>query len=480
MENSIIHKIKLMMVYDSGKTLTENKESLDYSLIEEQWRTAIETSNIMAKELEGSLKILKADAKISSELTKLGIKTSDDLLKMIKLNKLTGEIKGALDSAILRSATTNKVLIDTAVSNLVKNKTFTQKYANEIAKGQVELEKALKSSGKYSENAISSIVNQVEGGAKSAETIAKDSGRLKDLKGSSPEIKQYVKNVPDVKDAVKNVEKLAVDATQAGLNPSTFQKIGNIIGFYGAAGFSRIISLASKMSFKKLVLYGLAGYGAYTVLNNLFGDDPNPSVLDPCVVNSDKVELLPTTSGDIMGFVKETDNEEYDKMGGLKLYSNGRVLTGDLSKRGKYSCSTGGLKLGESTKKKKLNEETILGNIEINWDVPGGGNESSSTESSTGSFKRECGDPYSRGCKETDPNGPLHKVQGCIGVKSDGLFGGKTEAALLSKTQSKSFMAKDVDKICSSSGSGGQQVQDDEYTIDTENQEAGETDTEGV
>ena len=70
---------------------------------------------------------------------------------------------------------------------------------------------------------------------------------------------------------------------------------------------------------------------------------------------------------------------------------------------------------------------------------------------------RVCADPYSRGCKETDPNGPLHKVQECIGVKSDGLFGGKTEAALLSKTQSKSFMAKDVDTICGSSGGGGQE-----------------------
>ena len=70
---------------------------------------------------------------------------------------------------------------------------------------------------------------------------------------------------------------------------------------------------------------------------------------------------------------------------------------------------------------------------------------------------RVCADPYSRGCKETDPNGPLHKVQECIGVKSDGLFGGKTEVALLSKTQSKSFMAKDVDTICGSSGGGGQE-----------------------
>ena len=111
--------------------------------------------------------------------------------------------------------------------------------------------------------------------------------------------------------------------------------------------------------------------------------------------------------------------------------------------------------------------------------VAGGGNENPIPVPNKSKW-RVCADPYSRGCKETDPNGPLHKVQECIGVKSDGLFGPKTEDALFSKTQSKSFMAKDVDKICSSSGGGGQQVQDDEYTIDTENQEAGETDTEGV
>lgn len=87
-----------------------------------------------------------------------------------------------------------------------------------------------------------------------------------------------------------------------------------------------------------------------------------------------------------------------------------------------------------------------------------------------------CADPYSRGCKEDDLNGPLHKVQSCIGVKSDGKFGPKTEAALFTKTKNKTFMSADVNKICSSSGGGGQQ----EYIIDTENTEAGETEDEGV
>lgn len=90
--------------------------------------------------------------------------------------------------------------------------------------------------------------------------------------------------------------------------------------------------------------------------------------------------------------------------------------------------------------------------------VSGGGGDDDGKKPVPGKSKWVvCSDPYSRGCKETNPDGPLHKVQSCIGVKSDGLFGGKTESALLSKTNGKTFMSKDVEKICTSSGGGGQQ-----------------------
>lgn len=478
MEN-ITERIKLLMNYDNRNTLTENINIIKEQGARDVTKTiATAFKDILSAE-KGLFSTFKNEIPLFSKFS-----TADDLLKELSAVEAgTSKITSTeLIGAAKKLAKDSPEIISKLKGQISKSETF-----KDIAK-QVYPNGTLMSVNADKLAVVTKYYEQIGLNAKQIEEMLKSNlqsgtskivSKFKGVKGGDPALKGFVKDVPNVANAAKNVEQVA----EAGLNPSTFQKIGQKIGFYGTAGFTRIKSLIPKMTFKNLVKYGLIGYGTYAILEELFGDEPNPSVLDPCVVNSDKVELLPTTSGDIMGFVKETGNEEYDKMGGLKFYSNGRVLTGDLSKRGKYSCSTGGqIKLGESTKKKKLNEETVLGNIEINWDVPGGGNESSSTGSSTGSFKRECGDPYSRGCKETDPNGPLHKVQGCIGVKSDGLFGGKTEGALLTKTQSKTFMAKDVDKICTSSGGGGTQqpTQDPEYTIDTQNSEAGETEDEGV
>jgi hypothetical protein len=379
--------------------------------------------------------------------------TADDLIKELSAVEAgTSKITSTeLIGAAKKLAKDSPEIISKLKGQISKSETF-----KDIAK-QVYPNGTLMSVNPKKLEVVTKYYEQIGLNAKQIEDMLKGNlqsgtskivSKFKGVKGGDPALKGFVKDVPNVANAAKNVEQVAVDAGKAGLNPSLFEKIGQKIGYYGSAGFSRIKSLGPKMTFKNLVKYGLIGYGTYAILEELFGDEPNPSVLDPCVVNSDKVEIVPTTSGDLMAVIRETGNEEYDSKGGLKFTPSGKVYLYDNSKKGKYSCATGGqIKLGESTKKKKLNEETILGNIEITWDVPGGGGDGSS---SSGSFKRECGDPYSRGCKEKDPNGPLHKVQSCIDVKSDGLFGGKTESALFSKTQSKTFMAKDVDKICTS------------------------------
>ena len=338
-------------------------------------------------------------------------------------------------------------MIEGAASDLVKSPQFAQKYFNSWKEGggRPGLEKALTNSKLYSSEAITQIVSQTE---KNLANIEKLSGKqlkqvpenLKNLKGGSPEIKQYIKDVPDASAAAKNVEQVAAESTNAGLNPSIYEKIGQKIGFYGANGFSKIKNLTSKMNFRKLVLYGLAGYGTYAALKELFGDDPNPDVLDPCVVNSDKIQLTTTSTGDIMGYIKTTGNDEYDSKGGLKFYSNGRVFVMDNSKKGKFSCSTGGqLKLGESTKKKKLNEETVLGNIEINWDVAGGGDEPEKKKF-TWEESPSCDDVFkgvstiSKGMKGEC----VIKIQNQLKTKgfdevgnSDGKFGGKTKSAIM-------------------------------------------------
>lgn len=60
--------------------------------------------------------------------------------------------------------------------------------------------------------------------------------------------------------------------------------------------------------------------------------------------------------------------------------------------------------------------------------------------------------PFEKGCIEKELDGPIHKVQSCLGgLVSDGKFWTKTEAALFSKTKKKKFTKDEVSTICSQS-----------------------------
>ena len=175
---------------------------------------------------------------------------------------------------------------------------------------------------------------------------------------------------------------------------------------------------------------------------------------------------------------------------GTKTFDSGRLICFSNSKArigsGYWSCSGGKFSVrkyvveGSETKKGNIISELKVGGIDLNKSfnnqrTSNGGN--GGVTPGTSKWKN-CTDSYMKLCKETDPNGPLHKVQNCIGVKSDGLFGNNTETALFNKTGKKTFTSNDVNTICGLQQQ--QQIKDPEYTIDTENQEAGETDTEGV
>jgi hypothetical protein len=194
MENEILKRQLLLMKYDMSTTLTENLENVG-DVISEQGviRDVVAAGKVTARELEGVLKIMTKDSKVAKELknvaltdakgVKTGVRTAEELASAIKLNKLSSNLRGELELAILRSRTTNKSLIDAAASNLVRNKQFLSKYSQELAQGQVAYEKALKQAG-YSEEAITSIVKQTEnigGKIKSGEDIVK-SGKESKIK----------------------------------------------------------------------------------------------------------------------------------------------------------------------------------------------------------------------------------------------------------------------------------------------------------
>jgi hypothetical protein len=134
-------------------------ETVMKSLNEDLLAAAARESKIVAAELEGYLKMMTRDSKVANELTRAGIRTSEELLAALKGNRLTTTLKGSLELSVLKSNTKNAKLIDLASENLVRNKMFDKKYAAEIAKGQPALEKALKQAG-YSDDAITKIVQK--------------------------------------------------------------------------------------------------------------------------------------------------------------------------------------------------------------------------------------------------------------------------------------------------------------------------------
>ena len=91
----------------------------------------------------------------------------------------------------------------------------------------------------------------------------------------------------------------------------------------------------------------------------------------------------------------------------------------------------------------------------------GGGGET------TTKFK-DCKGTYTQGCKSE----VIRKVQGCLNVKPDSLFGPKTQGALESKGFKNGFTDADVDKLCPANVVVEPPVsQEDQYGYDTGNQQ---------
>jgi hypothetical protein len=81
---------------------------------------------------------------------------------------------------------------------------------------------------------------------------------------------------------------------------------------------------------------------------------------------------------------------------------------------------------------------------------------------------KDCTGTYTQGCKSE----VIRKVQGCLNIKPDGLFGPKTQGALESKGFKTGFTDADVEKLCPENVVVEPPVsQEDQYGYDTENQQ---------
>lgn len=430
MSEDLLKRQLLLMKYDMSTTLTENLESVE-SVISEQGviKDIVRGGGVAARELEGVLKTMMKDSKVANELKNVtltdakgmrtGVRTAEELASAIKLGKLNSFLKGELELAILKSRTTNKSLIDAAASNLARNKSFINKYSSSLAKGQVEYEKALKAAG-YSEEAITSIVKQTEnigGKIKTGEDILKTSG--KDV--------QAGKNIKSEKD-------LFSLNTQKG-KWEGFKKLARMKGL-------KVLEYAKRLGWKKVIMYGAAGWLAIYLWRNWFS--AKPKIWSQCLIDfvgynnfSKAVQIKPG----ILSVKGKTGLQSLDMNGYTYFRNDGTAKNGQFE--GTWECDGEKLVL-EFDGQEYYPVRGSVTPVVTDGGVGGGNSTTDGGGTVTQPTYRACSGTYNKGCKSE----VIRKVQGCLGVKMDGLFGPKTEAALQSKLGKLIFSDSDVDGIC--------------------------------
>lgn len=387
MEN-ILNRVKLLINYDSSLTLTENVDKQKNNLIteagEQLSQKVLMTLGKVLSANKGAFNALKNEISLFKKFN-----SADEVVRELELiisNKASGKITKADLITLAKEFSRNKN-VSIKLQGLFSNSKIFDDVVKQIyprgINGGVNKE-ALEQSKKFYEGfgiTGQQFENMVQ--AKINPKLAQ--GNLpsvigKEVMAADKSVQGLTKYPVSPKAAADEIAQIVIiDAGKAGLPKSRFEKIGETLGYYTAAGFEKLKSLRSKMSLKRAILYGLAGYGTYEYLKKLFSDEDESkiSILPACVVNDKRIILTTDSSGNEVGvMLRGTGVDEYEKAGGLKFYPNNRAMTVDGNKRGTYACKTTTEIATESFNRIKINEEDI-GNIQITWDTKssGGGNE---------------------------------------------------------------------------------------------------------
>jgi len=312
------------------------------------------------------------------EMSKFG--SADDILTAISKGALTNNQWRDLYTGFLKSANTPYKLIDDLARDIISNPTFISKYSKYTSESA--LRKALQSKG-YANHSIDSIVAHIK---------SNGAGRY-------------------------NLGKTITTTTTTGKPPikPTRTKILDILKKYGKRG----LKISGIVALFGIVLIGYKLFSKSTTNDELQAIlDDIKNVFPNCVIKlvlrlRNSVYLVydeETTEIDYIYF-NQTGIEEFDSVGDLKFYPDGRVATGDDTKTGTYTCK----------------EDDII----ITWD---GENQTSTDQtepsSSTGIRYKPCTEfPFQFGCK----NDAIKEIQICLGFPEKyqtGNFGSITKDTL--------------------------------------------------
>ena len=309
------------------------------------------------EEFKAAVEAGKIGAAESSSLVKFAIKNSPELAMKIKgLLKLQPEF-AEMSKMVFPKGT--QMAADAAKMEIAK-KTLSQ-----MGIEGKEAEAMLRDAAQKSAGTAKVTTKAVD------DAIAK---RAKDLKGSSSEVSALIKDTKSgteaansIKAEIKKVKDLGPEGAKLA---SKWEKAGFIIGKYSAKTWNKLKSLKGKMNLKNLILYGLAGWGTYEIIKDLFGSsdkDTTSGVMPDCIANAEGTEMGTTSDGGVMVYTTKDIDSDSAGHGGAKFYANNRVWTMDNTLSGTYGCRGSKVEVKSgSLKESVLMEE--LSDIIVKWD----------------------------------------------------------------------------------------------------------------
>jgi hypothetical protein len=336
----IIDRIKLMMSYNSEKTLNEN-----LNILNEGKSTEVDESRgAISKELKALGLGTKETAVISAMGKEFGL--ADNLIATAltkDLTQLTKELETAVKADLKNGVRQNLGPLAKQASKL--------KAMKEMANKSQELKKVGK---ELTTKEITNIIERTKGEAKSMSQKLEGKYTARIAKGDA-------KKAANNADAVTNTNLTAVESGGNLTKAAEEAKVA------GDAKTAEILKNAENEITKKpsrwarwkawgernpkskkllyLLGFGGAGYAAYKMLfSDTTPEQAKQLTFSNCagsLVDDEGTTIKTTTGGDPVLKVTKTGNPEYDSKGGLLFYNNGRVFMADQSKRGYWSCKGG-------------------------------------------------------------------------------------------------------------------------------------------
>ena len=339
-----LERIKLMMFYDNKKTLNENLEEIKI----------INENEVSVDEAIGG-----AEAK---EMTKLLRGGASEAEMIAKYAKNFGMSADAVKLALAKDLTTLNKDIAAAVKADAKSgvRVGTSNILGPAAK-EASKAKAIKEimgrGANITDKEIISIIERTKGESKTmARTIESKSGKVVTKDGTKAV-------AADTKAAGSGNVTVNVNQTVGGAS-GDLTKAAEEAGKAGDTKIKEILDDTKNEIVKKpsrwvrwkawgqrnpkskkllyLLGFGGAGYAAYKMLfSDTTPEQAKQLTFSNCagsLVDDAGTQILATSGGDPVLKVTKTGNAEYDKMGGLKFYNNGRVHSVDNTKRGYWSC----------------------------------------------------------------------------------------------------------------------------------------------